>query len=369
MILAHSTHTWLPLTEQWIYRQVDHIKGVDQLVMCEKKDPAFDELVPVFYNPSSPSGFLNRVRNKLGLPDRFRNDILKKHQPAILFSHYGNRGYADLGLVKKKHITRFYGYDLTRTLQADARWKPRYERLFKECDSFVVEGPHMKKILAGLGCPEDRIHVSYLGTNSASVNFHPRVESKTLNVLIACATAERKGIIYSLQAIEKAIRYYKLPIHIHWVGGRNSVYEAYVRYEHMLEDFIRTTLLEKHITRHGFLSPPDLQAVANQCQVAIQPSVWAKDGDCEGGYPVVLIDLMAGGLPVISTTHCDIPEVVNNENGYLCPEKNTDALIAALVDAFESKSYITKSKIARNTIEKKFDWGVLGPQLSQIILS
>jgi colanic acid/amylovoran biosynthesis glycosyltransferase len=369
LVLAHSTHTWLPLTEQWIYRQVSHINIEEQIILCDKKDDAFPEIVRTFYNPTSPFDFTNRIRNKLRLPDAFRNKILKQYDDVILFSHYGIRGYHDLGLKKQKHITRFYGYDLTRTLKADVRWKSRYEKLFDECNLFIVEGNHMKNVLHSLGCDEKKIKVSFLGVDLNEVNFKKRIENATLNVLIACATAERKGIIYSLRAIEKAINYYHVPIHIHWVGGRNSNYAAYIEYEKLLNDFISATNLKQHITYYGFLPPVGLQAVARKCQIAIHPSVWAADGDCEGGYPVVLVDLMATGLPIITTDHCDIPEVVNNDNGYVCPEKNIDALIAALVDTYESKSYIDKSILARQTVEKKFDWEKLGDQLTGIILN
>jgi len=303
LILAHSTHTWLPLTEQWIYRQVKHIQGIEQIVICDKKDNTFETLVPTFFNPSSQFGLNNRLRNKIGLPDQFRQQILSDYENITLFSHYGVQGYHDLKLKKQKHITRFYGYDLTRTLKADPRWKERYERLFDTCDSFLVEGNYMKNILAEAGCKPEKITVSFLGAEVAEIPFIPRQESKTLNVLIACATAERKGIIYSLQAIEKAINQYHIPIHIHWVGARNSDYPEYIKYENLLNDFMDSTQLRKHITFHGFLSPTQLQLVAKQCQAAIHPSVWADDGDCEGGYPVVLVDLMASGLPVISTTH------------------------------------------------------------------
>lgn len=367
MILVHSTHTWLPLTEQWIYRQVKHITGMQQIVVCDKKDATMEELVQTYYNPQSLYSLSNRVRNKLGMSDRFRSKILEIYNTPILFSHFGIQGFRDLQLKKKKHITRFYGYDLTRTLKSDRRWKNRYEKLFDECDTFIVEGPSMKTTLTSLGCPENKINISYLGTEVADIPFSPRKENDTLNVLIACATAERKGIIYALKALEKAIRQYKIPIHIHWVGARNSDYIEYVKYEKLLNDFIAASNLQPHITRYGFLPQKELQVIARKCEIAIHPSVWAADGDCEGGYPVVLIDLMASGLPVISTTHCDIPEVVTNENGYLCPEKNVDALTEALVDAYQENTYIKKSVAARITTEKKFDWDILGLELTMII--
>jgi len=368
LILAHSTHTWLPLTEKWIFGQVENIRDLKQIVLCDKKDVRFEELATTFYNPNSGASIKSRIRNKMGLPDLFRQQILADYDDVILFSHYGIQGYHDLRLKKQRHITRFYGYDLTRTVAADKRWKNRYKKLFDDCDTFIVEGKHMKETLLEMGCDANKVEINFLGTNVEDITFYPRQEANTLHVLIACATAERKGIIYALEALHTAIKKYKIPIHIHWVGGRNSNYIEYIRYENQLNDYITSSKLQPFITNYGFLSPEKLQTVAALCHVGIHPSVWAADGDCEGGYPVVLLDLMASGLPIITTTHCDIPEVVNIDNGYLSPEKNSDHLASALVDCYNTKSYIQKSLSARHTIEEKFDSVLLGESLRKIIL-
>ncbi len=61
------------------------------------------------------------------------------------------------------------------------------------------------------------------------------------------------------------------------------------------------------------------------------PSVTAADGDQEG-IPVTLMEAMAAGLPVVSTYHSGIPELVtDNETGLLVPERDA----AALADAIE----------------------------------
>lgn len=345
-----------------------HIRGFEQQVLCDARDTAHDEPVPTFYNPTSQASFYNRVRRKLGLPDAFRQHHLSALTDAILFSHYGMQGYHDLGLKKKKHITRFYGYDLQRILLSDPRWKKWYQELFARCDRFITEGPHMKSLLVNNGCAPEKIEVCYLGTETGNITYTPRTESETLHVLIACATAERKGIIYSLQALNILVEQYKIPVQIHWVGGRNSAYPEYITYEMLLEAFIRESGLQPFIKRYGWLrSDVLLGEVAMQCQVCLHPSVWAADGDCEGGYPVVLADVMATGLPVIATTHCDIPELVTPENGYLCREKNVDDIVAALLDCYNHRTYMQKSVLSRNTIEEKFDWKILGEKLSEII--
>jgi colanic acid/amylovoran biosynthesis glycosyltransferase len=59
----------------------------------------------------------------------------------------------------------------------------------------------------------------------------------------------------------------------------------------------------------------------------IHASCYADSQDCEGGAPVVVLDAQATDLPVIATTHCDIPsEVVHGVTGLLSEQKNVNKL-------------------------------------------
>ena len=60
------------------------------------------------------------------------------------------------------------------------------------------------------------------------------------------------------------------------------------------------------------------------------PSITASDGDQEG-TPVALMEAQAMGLPVLSTLHSGIPEIVRHgKSGYLVPERNAEALAERL---------------------------------------
>jgi colanic acid/amylovoran biosynthesis glycosyltransferase len=60
--------------------------------------------------------------------------------------------------------------------------------------------------------------------------------------------------------------------------------------------------------------------------------VTAADGDQEG-TPVSLMEAQACGVPVVSTLHSGIPEVVpDGRAGVLVPERDVDRLAAALAE-------------------------------------
>jgi colanic acid/amylovoran biosynthesis glycosyltransferase len=77
--------------------------------------------------------------------------------------------------------------------------------------------------------------------------------------------------------------------------------------------------------KHRFVL--DLMA---KCDCLVAPSVTAADGDAEG-IPVTLMEAMAMGLPVISTEHAGIPELLTNGvHGRLVPEGDPLALARAI---------------------------------------
>jgi colanic acid/amylovoran biosynthesis glycosyltransferase len=96
--------------------------------------------------------------------------------------------------------------------------------------------------------------------------------------------------------------------------------------------------------------------------------VTASDGDTEGGAPVSLIEMAATGMPIVSTTHCDIPEVIKpGITGLLAPEKDVEALVNHL------RWYINHSAewgslldAGRKHIETNYDAKLQGQKLAAI---
>ena len=69
----------------------------------------------------------------------------------------------------------------------------------------------------------------------------------------------------------------------------------------------------------------DAKQISNELREAhlfCLASETGSDGDVEG-IPNALKEVMASGLPVVSTYHGGIPELIeHNKTGYLAPEKN-----------------------------------------------
>jgi colanic acid/amylovoran biosynthesis glycosyltransferase len=123
-------------------------------------------------------------------------------------------------------------------------------------------------------------------------------------------------------------------------------------------NFIDTHKLADSVRVLKFIENQGFDAFLSGFDVLIQPSVFAADGDCEGGAPVVLLDAQLAGLPVIASTHCDIPDLVEqSKTGLLCPERDVDALLVAICRFYEmpTEEYAAFSLAAQHYVRTSFD--------------
>jgi len=106
-----------------------------------------------------------------------------------------------------------------------------------------------------------------------------------------------------------------------------------------------------------FLNHADYLEELKRSDIFIHPSMFAKDGDSEGGAPTTILEAQAFGLPILSTTHADIPYVVDhNKTGLLVPEHNIEELTRALEYLLDNpQSWVEMGKAGREKMEKEHD--------------
>ncbi len=100
------------------------------------------------------------------------------------------------------------------------------------------------------------------------------------------------------------------------------------------EDRLRAQVERAGLTRQvhlaGALTRPQVRAELDQADVLVAPSVPTADGRREG-LPVVLLEAMAVGVPVIASRLSGIPEaVVHEQTGLLVEPHDVDGLVSAI---------------------------------------
>lgn len=374
--VLHSAYDWLAQTQTWMYNQIRYLPDdIESYIICEKTENLDQFMLPNIYCMQEASKWryqwdtvLRRfgIRRYLG----YLVKIAKLSGAKILHSHFGNIGWADMGVARRagmKHVVTFYGQDVNYLPSVVPAWKRRYRSLFGRVDRVLCEGPHMARCIINLGCPEKKIMVQRLGVRVDQIPFKMRkwAPSDPLRVLIAASFREKKGIPYALEALGRFQR--EVPLEITLIGDASEA-SGSIKEKRKIIAVIDKYGLRRKTRMLGYQPHSVLFEEAFNHHIFIAPSITARDGDTEGGAPVSIIEMAASGMPVISTTHCDIPEVIQHgETGLLAPEGDVDSLIGYLKWSVENwdawSEMICKG---RTHIEEHFDVIKQGRKLMNI---
>jgi colanic acid/amylovoran biosynthesis glycosyltransferase len=127
-----------------------------------------------------------------------------------------------------------------------------------------------------------------------------------------------------------------------------------------LEPLLRRHIADLHLERVIRLAGPRPQTAVKeairQAAILAVPSVTASTGDRDG-LPMVLLEAMALGTTCVATSVTGIPEAVRHEEtGLLVPERQPEALAAALKRLLTDVDLrVEMACAARNLIEDEFD--------------
>lgn len=281
----------------------------------------------------------------------------------LIHVHFANMGWQFLKikeLTRLPYIVSFYGFDYESLPHTFPVWKKRYKELFEKADHFICEGPFGASILERSGCHPGKIKVINLGVETDKIPFkHRKKNPKELHLLQIANFTEKKGHIYALKAFIEAEK--NCPDMTLTFVGRDIELPT-----NPLSIMVKEHKLENKVKFLSFIVFSELYNFLSNFHVFIHPSCYAKNRDCEGGAPVVILDAEGTGMPVISTMHCDIPqEVVHNVTGLLSPERDVTHLAASIQKFYhmDNDEYQKFAHAARHHVQDKFDCVKNGLQL------
>lgn|SRR3990167_619268 len=345
-IVCHIVNTYLNLTENWIYEQMVQAKQfrVAVYALNTKNEDMYPLSFPIRVIEKKPRwlGLIISTVNKasqqtLGIYPSFLW-FARKDKPSLFHAHFGTMGYKSIALKRICRIpliTTFYGHDLSLLVKQHPVWKKRYHKLFRYGDGFLVEGGHMKKTLENLGCPGKKIFIHHLGVNVMKIPFRKRIlKNNVARLLMAASFTEKKGIPDAIEALHRFSerhpeKKWKLTI----IGDSNGSKRMNEEKQRILSK-IEKYNMRGNITMLGYQPLETLRNALYAHDIFLAPSKDASDGDTEGGAPVSLIEASASGMPIVASSHCDIPEIVlNGITGYIAEEKNIDSLIEKITAA------------------------------------
>jgi len=280
----------------------------------------------------------------------------------VIHCHFGNNGkiMSDLKNVGLNipFTTTFHGYDLSKYIQKNGN--NIYASLFQNGDCFLPISEYWRSELLRCGCDPNRIKVLHMGVNLDDFIYSEREPANTIKILTIGRLVEKKGHEYAIKAVAQLVQ-----------NNQNVLYQIAgdgpLKKE--LEQLIIDLNVEQYVTLLGSVDDSKLETLYRESHIFLLPSVAAANGDMEG-IPVVLMEAQAVGLPVVSTYHSGIPELVKDGlSGFLVPERDIDAITEKL-EFLVSHPEIWKEmgKNGRNIVEEDFNQSKLTRQLENIFL-
>ena len=378
-VIVHDVGVWLARTKTWLYSEVTEIgPDWDAWVVANRTQNLlefpYDKLFSLRDRYGYLRWFFEQASYRLGVSKQCPSikKFTKKLQPDILHSHFGPCGWRNIRLAEfigARHVVSFYGYDVT-LLPQKSLWRKRYMELFDRVEAVLCEGPHMASAIQKLGCPEEIIHLYHLGVDVDLIKFYEPTwqKGRPLRILMAATFTEKKGFPYGLEAVGGllAIRP-DLDIRITLVGDMNKTKGSSKEKEKIMR-VICDKGLRYIVDMKGFCSYSELLRLATVHDIFLSPSVTARNDDTEGGAPVSIIEMAAAGLIIVSTMHCDIPNVLGKTNRQLLAnERDSDGLTNILNWLSENPDQWKTIAIEnRQLIENEYNIKNQGVELTRI---
>jgi alpha-maltose-1-phosphate synthase len=227
-----------------------------------------------------------------------------------------------------------------------------FERLRREpheADFVVAASSFTLRTLREDGVPESKLHLLPLGFELDHIPYteqrRTRKPGAPIKLLYAGRLTQRKGVKYLLDAMNE---FDPEEVELHMIGHIQGSGKGLSRY--------------KNYIHHSPLPQYELFKMYQEFDAFVLPSIFE-------GFGLVLVEAMAAGLPIITTSHSIGPEIVENDkNGYLVPIRSS-AEIASAIRKYLGKSEEERFEMKRNARETalKYSWDEYKLRLDQVL--
>jgi glycosyltransferase involved in cell wall biosynthesis len=218
----------------------------------------------------------------------------------------------------------------------------------------------MERKLIELGAPPAKVKYNPYGVDCERFEGAAPANSPPLFLAVGRFT-EKKAPKLTISAFAATLREYPAA-RLRMIGDGPLLQESI--------EFASQLGVSDAIAFLGAQSHEVVEAEMKSARCFVQHSVVAPSGDCEG-TPVSILEAGASGLPVISTRHAGIPDVVvEGRTGFLVDERDVVGMAAHMIHlAQDSELAGQLGAAARNHIVDNFSRAKRINQLWEIIKS
>lgn len=265
----------------------------------------------------------------------------------VVLAQYGPTGNAVKELCKAMKlplVVHFHGYDAS--VNDVIQKNNNYKLLFDIAIVVIAVSKDMVNDLVNIGCPESKIVYNPCAPDNKFLRVKQNIGYKKQFIAIGRFT-DKKAPYLTILAFKKVLdRYpnYKLIF-----GGSGNLLNTCM-------NIVKHLNIENSVEFKGVLTQDEFINYIKDSIAFVQHSITALNGDKEG-TPVAILEASAAGLPVVSTKHAGIKDVIlHNKTGLLCEENDVEAMAKNMIYLIENPGVASEMGIeGRRNIKTNYD--------------
>ena len=238
--------------------------------------------------------------------------------------------------------------------------------MFKHVSAATGPSQYIRDKLIELGCPSERAHVMHNGVRLDHIPFTApadRFHGQEIRFLFVGRLTEKKApltLLRSFAGAKSAIADKQVCLTIAGDGPMRQ----------QVETEIRALQIEDSVELLGRQPHSRIIELFGDAHIYVQHSITAADGDQEG-LPVSITEALASGLPVVSTRHSGIPEIIRHgETGLLVDERDETGMAHAMTElANDPDRWRLYGMAGRSLLEQEFAMPVIRQKMQRFLKS
>ena len=257
------------------------------------------------------------------------SQIIKDFQPDVIHCQFGIEALNFIDNLEDTSIPlviQFRGYDASRMLHKKTYVKRLREVMSRKNYYSMFVADSLRKNLNCYGISTERSMILHSGIDLTRFKIEKLHQKNDPFVFLQVSSLKaKKGHKYTIEAFAKFLKNQTNKAYLLKLTG-----DGEERAE--LEALTIQLGIADKVDFIGFVSPAEAKVLLEEADVFVHHSITPDDGD-EEGIPNAVMEAMAMELPVISTYHAGIPELVTDGvHGYLVEEKDVESYAKRMQD-------------------------------------
>lgn len=254
-------------------------------------------------------------------PEMLLVKSLKANDVDVILIEYGTFAHALLPVLRAVNIpfvVHFHGADAS--IRSLVKKCDNYREVFQRAQSVIAVSRIMEKSLFNLGCPSNKLVYNPCGPNDDFFNLNSTKKSKDL--ISIGRFVDKKAPYFNIIAFNEVVKV--IPDAKLYMAGDGVLLDTCKN----LVDFFN---IKDSVIFLGVITPESFKKLLLNSRALVQHSITTVNGDMEG-TPVSIMEAQAAAVPVISTFHAGIQDVVqSNRTGILVEEKDVNGMANAMI--------------------------------------